>query len=149
MSRSIAATTLLVNNGSNFVKAFKTFSLTVSDSTSTEVIQEDFYPAEDFTDEQEVTFEDVRDALTLDDMDDLTQVEYDLPAHERCATHTMNLVASFDITKSLSTSSLSKAVYRSAFFPNALPYGTKRVVPRWHQIILILATLKRKLMVPT
>ena len=107
----------MVNNGSNFVKAFKTFSLTVSDSTSTEVIQEDFYP-EDFTDEQEVTFEDVHDALTLDDMDDL---EYDLPAHERCSTHTMNLVASSDITKSLSTSSLSKAVDRSAFFQMHCP----------------------------
>ena len=86
-------------------------------STSAELVQEEYCPEEGCTDEEEATFENIHDTLALeqDDMDDLTQVEYDLPAHERCAAHTMNLVASSDIPKSLSSSPLSRTVYRSSF----------------------------------
>ena len=110
-------TATITDNGSNFVKAFKTFSITDSPSTSTEAVQEEDCPEESYTDEEEATFEDVHNTLILDpdNMDDLTQVEYDLPAHERCAAHTMNLVASSDINKSLSSSPSSRTVYRSSF----------------------------------
>ena len=100
----------VIDNGSNFVKTFS-----VTDSTSAEVVQEEYCPEEDCIDEEEAIFENVHDTLTLDNVDDLTQVEHDLPTHERCAVHTMNLVASTDITKSLSTSSLSKTEYRNSF----------------------------------
>ena len=93
-------TATVTDNGSNFVKAFKIFSVTDSTSTSAEIVQEEYCPEEDCPDEEEATFENVHDTLTLeqDNMDDLTQVEYDLPPHERCAAHTMNLVASSCIT---------------------------------------------------
>ena len=37
----------------------------------------------------EVTFENMDQVLTMDTKDELTQVQYDLPAHERCAAHTL------------------------------------------------------------
>ena len=72
------------------MKAFKTFSITDSPSTSTEAVQEEDCPEESYTDEEEATFEDVHNTLILDpdNMDDLTQVQYDLPAHEKmCSSH--------------------------------------------------------------
>ena len=110
-------TATVTDNGSNFVKAFKTFSVTDLTSTSAEVTQEEYCPEEGHPDEEEAAFENVHDTLTLEqqNMDDLTQVEDDLPAHERRAAHTMNLVASSDITKSLSSSLLSRPVYRNSF----------------------------------
>ena len=142
-------TDTITDNGSNFVKAFKTFSITDSASTSTEAVQEEDCPKESHPDEEEAIFEDVHDTLTLDpdNMDDLTQVEYDLPAHERCAAHTMNLVASSDINKSLSCSSSSRTVYRSSFAKCAALWNK---ASRSTQVSdNVEAILKRKLIIPT
>jgi len=112
-------TATITDNGSNFVKAFAVFHQT-SESVSTEEASSNVTMEEDpdvlcdniYTDE--ATFENMDQVLTADIDDELTQVQYDLPAHERCAAHTLNLVASTDIEKHLSTSSSSRTIYRSA-----------------------------------
>ena len=139
-----------MDNGSNFVKAFKTFSVTdvTSTCTSAEVTQQDC-PEEGHPDEEEATFENVHDTLTLEqeNMDDLTQVEYDLPCHERCAAHTMNLVASSDINKSLSSSPLSRTVYRNSIAKcSALWNKASRSTQASDNVE---TTLKGKLVIPT
>ena len=80
-------------------------------------------------------------------MDDLTQVEYDLPTHETCTAHTMNLVASSDITKSLSSSPLSRTVYRNSFAKCSALWNKGS---RSTQISdNVKTTLKRKLIITT
>jgi len=113
LTRKVTAT--VTNNGSNFVKAFTTFSLPDSAHSSTDTSLAT--TEEDCSSEEQVTFESVHDCLQEVNSadDDLTQLEYELPPHERCAAHTLNLVASSDIDKSLSSSSLSRNIYRSPF----------------------------------
>ena len=101
---------IITDNGSNFVKAFSVYSLLdSSDSTAT--------IAEDVEEETEkVVFEDVDEMLSEEtNIDDLTQVQYKLPPHYRCAAHTFNLIASKGVDKYLSSSSTSKRVYCRSF----------------------------------
>ena len=140
-------TTTITDNGSNFVKAFKTFSV---DPTPSSTSEEELEQEEDNDqDEEEATFENVCDVLTLNPEkdDDYTQIEYELPPHERCAAHTLNLVASSDIDKSLSSLSLSKNIYRSSFAKCTSLWNkaSRSTVAADH----VEVTLKRKLTVPS
>ena len=42
----------------------------------------------EYTDMEEIVFENVDQLLTMETEDELTQAQYNLPSHERCAAHT-------------------------------------------------------------
>ena len=138
----------ITDNGSNFVKAFKTFSVypTPSSTSEEEIEQKE---GDDHNDEEEATFKNLCDTLTLDPEkdDNYTQVENELPPHERCTAHTLNLVASSDLDKSLYSSSLSKNIYRSSFAKCTSSWNkaSRSTIASEH----VEATLKRKLTVPS
>ena len=114
-------TATITDNGSNFIKAFTVFHHPSLDSSSVSTeetaaldVDEDSDECLENTDTEEIIFENVYQLLTMETEDELTQVQYDLPAHERCAAHTLNLVASTDIDKYISKSPVSRNLYRSS-----------------------------------
>ena len=114
-------TATITDNGSNYVKAFTVFhnpSLDSSSVSAEEVpvlsMDEDSDECLEYTDTEEIIFENVDQLLTMEIEDELTQVQYNLPSHGRCAAQTLNLVAGTDIDKYLSTSPVSRNLYRSS-----------------------------------
>lgn len=113
LNGKISAT--VTDNGSNFVKAFSIFCVQETEHDNNDehsIVDDDSVVPDD-----DVSFTDLHSVMIpdQDDDDDLTQVEYELPPHQRCASHTLNLVASTDVEKYLLSSSLSKNLYRSSF----------------------------------
>jgi len=98
--------------------------------------------------DDDVEFTDLHSLMIPDqDDDDLTQVEYELPPHQRCASHTLNLVASTDVEKHLLSSSLSKNLYRNSFGKcTTLWNKTRRLTLAADKMT---EKLKRKLLVPS
>ena len=118
----------ITDNGSNFVKAFTVFSDSANCTKECEDVEEEG---------EDVAFENVDELLSVDPEetnidDDLTQVQYDLPPHYRCAAHTLNLVASKDVDKFLSSSTTSKTVYRNSFAKSS---ALRQVYPQKLQIL--------------
>ena len=76
----------MTDNGSNFVKAFATFTSQLpggSDEVSSLI--------DDDEEDDDVTFTNLHDLMDQDSGDDdLTQVEYELPPHQHCAAHTLS-----------------------------------------------------------
>lgn len=136
----------ITDNGSNFVKAFSMYSLLDSSDTAVTIAED----AEEET--EDVAFEDIGELLTLDleetnTDNDLTQVQYELPPHYRCAAHTINLIANKDVDKYLSSSSTSKSVYRSSFAKSSALWNKSSRSAVASDIVQEVA--KRKLIVPT
>ena len=107
----------VTDNESNFIKAFATFAVQepVSDEVNSFACDDDDDDDDEIELDDDVTFTNLHDLKTPDQdgEDDLTQVEYELPPHQHCAAHTLNLVASTDMDKHLSSCSLSRSVYQS------------------------------------
>ena len=77
----------VTDNGSNFVKAFTSFTVQETEHDNNDehsIVDDDFVVQDD-----DVSFTDLHSVIILDQDDDgLTQVEYELPPHQRCASHT-------------------------------------------------------------
>ena len=134
----------ITDNGSNFVKAFSIYSTSLPESSEAAVPEE----LED-VEEDEIAFADLDRLLQVDDgsTEDLTQVQYELPPHQRCAAHTLNLVVSTDVDKYLSSSSASRSVYQSSFAKSAALWNkASRSTVAAYQVEEI---AKRKLILPT
>uniref|UniRef100_A0A3P8NPQ8 BED-type domain-containing protein n=1 Tax=Astatotilapia calliptera TaxID=8154 RepID=A0A3P8NPQ8_ASTCA len=96
---SFKITSTVTDNGSNFVKAFKVYQpAPESDDSESE--------------EDGVTFVSIGDVLqnAADDAD----YAISLPPHQRCASHTMNLISCTDVEKWLLSEAATKTIYRSA-----------------------------------
>ncbi|XP_057197189.1 uncharacterized protein LOC130558653 [Triplophysa rosa] len=114
------------DNGSNFIKAFQVFgedennNAVGSDGDPGNASQ----PGEDEEDQEgfeEVEFVDVSALLNEDD-----GLEFQLPQHQRCACHLLNLIATVDAMKATSNEAYKK-VYLSTFGKcNALWYKCGR-----------------------
>jgi len=104
----------VTDNGSNFVKAFTCFSVQETEHDNDDKIS--MVDDDGVVPDDDVEFTDLHSLMIPDqDDDDLTQVEYELPPHHQCASHTLNLVASTNVEKHLLSSSLSKSLYRSSY----------------------------------
>ena len=148
-------TATVTDNRSNFVKAFTVFhqipldSSFISTDTVIPVIEENSEETRQDTDTEEVILENLDELLTLDQASaegDFTQVQYDLPPHQRCAAHTPNVVANTDVEKYLS-STVSRSVYRSLFAKCAALWNNASKSTIASETVQEIA--KRKLLVPS
>lgn len=84
------------NNGPYFVKAFKMY----------QPVEED----ESGDDEDEVTFMNISDVSQNSVGDDDDNAVITLPPHQRCASHTLNLISSTDVDKWILSTPATKAI---------------------------------------
>ncbi len=90
-------TVTTTDNGSNFVKAFSVFAEVQRTIQDTEEDDDD--------DEEEEEEEEGHPVfINVSDMLKETEEDYSLPPHQRCACHTLNLVATKDIEDALTQS---------------------------------------------
>ncbi|XP_038123771.1 zinc finger BED domain-containing protein 4-like [Cyprinodon tularosa] len=96
---STKVTSTVTDNGSNFVKAFAMYQ--------PESFSDD--DDEDHDDDDDVTFTDVAEVLNTAAEEGIV-----LPPHQRCASHTLNLISCSDVEKWLVSNPGTKALYRSS-----------------------------------
>ncbi|KAI4890645.1 hypothetical protein NFI96_032742, partial [Prochilodus magdalenae] len=102
------------DNGSNFIKAFKAFGEDANNNAGA-LVQEEEEEEEADKDEEEVEFVDVSSLLDEDD-----GFEFQLPKHQRCACHILNLIATADASKAVSNDAYKKLYYSTLGKCNAL-----------------------------
>ncbi|XP_065908790.1 zinc finger BED domain-containing protein 4-like [Dysidea avara] len=116
LSGKVSAT--VTNNGFNFAKAFTTFVHPIPDVSLALEPSDTAEDQDDIELKEGVTFLDVAEFMVpdqLDTQDYLIQIENGLPPHQKCAAYTLNLIASTDVDKFLSSSPASRSLYSSAF----------------------------------
>jgi len=86
----------VTDNGSNFIKAFRIFGQPDDDNQQAEVP----------VDGDDVEFSDMQQLLEAKD-----EAEYCLPAHQACASHTLNLIATHDAATATADNSFKKVYY--------------------------------------
>jgi len=96
------------DNGSNFLKAFRVFGEDRNDNEVSDV-EEPGEEMEEEEGEEEVEFVNVSVILAEDD-----GMEFELPKHQRCACHLLNLVSTVDAEKATGNDGYKK-MYRSTF----------------------------------
>ena len=96
----------VTDNASNFAKAFRVYQPAVPSSDAESEGEE-----EQVDEEDDVTFTDVTELLSVDEAVD---AQITLPPHYRCASHTINLISTTDVKKHLESSTESRAVYMSS-----------------------------------
>ncbi|XP_052420322.1 uncharacterized protein LOC127966661 [Carassius gibelio] len=104
------------DNVSNFIKAFKVFGGDGNNAGA--LVQEEEEEEEEEEadkDEEEVEFVDVSSLLDEDD-----GFEFQLPKHQRCACHILNLIATADASKAVSNDAYKKLYYSTFGKCNAL-----------------------------
>lgn len=108
------------DSGSNFVKAFRVFgeennNVAAENSREVSGTREELESDHDDEDDRDEGSEDVefQDTSTLLQQDD--GFEYQLPKHQRCACHILNLVSTVDAQKALSKQDAYKKLFRSSF----------------------------------
>ncbi|XP_035987101.1 uncharacterized protein LOC118560298 [Fundulus heteroclitus] len=99
-------TACVTDNGSNFVKAFKEYQQVETEDDEEEEVEED--------DDGKVAFTDLHTILTEGDNENAQQGLCVLPAHHKCAAHTLNLIANNEVHKWLVSNPESRTVYRSS-----------------------------------
>lgn len=109
-------TMVITDNGSNFVKAFRSHGLVFSiDGENSDFEDEFTSDDEDDCSEDDLVTEDATEVL------DEANLVFDLPRHARCASHTFSLIATTDLENELSkriarsdrTKSTCKVIMRS------------------------------------
>uniref|UniRef100_H3B2L0 HAT C-terminal dimerisation domain-containing protein n=1 Tax=Latimeria chalumnae TaxID=7897 RepID=H3B2L0_LATCH len=112
----------ITDNGANFAKAFKEYGFQEEDEETAEV--------------------DHKFGLISDVIDQ----PFQLPKHQRCTTHTLNLLSAYDIHKHLSCTSSTSAVYRSSIAKCSALWSKASHSCKAYEVIEV--NTNRKLIVP-
>lgn len=140
----------ITDNGANFVKAFRIFSIPLAFPLPPQTdVESDTSQAATNTDEdsndadEEIQFADLHAAL--ESAGDSGENEYTLPEHSPCASHTLNLIATHDVEKAKADNAYKKVYYSTMAKCSALWNKWGRSV---HAAEIIKDGLKASLVVP-